>query len=97
MRKVIPPHPKARAHPRTPGALNHTNDDHYSLELKGAVEVDSVIPFTRICPLRVVKPGALEMEVINIIEKEQHSTTCMKIFQITVWFSWTSGTFPLYG
>lgn len=58
--KGHPPHPKARAHPQTLGALNHTNDDHYSLELKGAVEVVSVIPFTRICPPRMAKPRALK-------------------------------------
>lgn len=51
--KGHPPHPKARAHTYT-GALSHTNDDHYSLELKGAGELDSMRPFTTICTPHVV-------------------------------------------
>lgn len=34
--------------------LCHTNDHHYSLQLKGRGELDSVVPFTKICPSHVV-------------------------------------------
>lgn len=40
------------------GALCHTNDDHYSLGLKGRA-VDRVTPFTKTCPPHVMKPGCL--------------------------------------
>lgn len=58
--KGHPPHPKASCAHTYSGALSHTNDDHYSLELKGAGEVDCVIPFTKICPPHVAKPEHLK-------------------------------------
>ena len=48
------------------GALSHTNDDHYSLELKGRGELDSVIPFTKICLPHVVIPEHLKTHIRTV-------------------------------
>ena len=51
---------KGHLHTHAQGGLCHTNDDHYSLEPKGRGELDSMIPFTKICPPHVVIPEHLK-------------------------------------
>lgn len=61
-------------------AGSHTNDNHYSLGMKGAGEPDGVTPFTRFCPPKHtvnwehLKTGLelhewLKMDIMNLMEK----------------------------